>query len=375
MSRAFARRDHQRGATLVEALVGVLLFALLVLGFLGALDASTRVSKVQGDISDMTENLRFSVASLVRVIRMAGCGGLPMVSPGTTSLVPVAIEVRDNSVGGADFTFGGRTALAGTDVLIVRGVIAAQVWDVVGADVSYGGGTGQITVRAHSPYSGDEQNLSVPADVVGKPVLLSLQSPLDVAPAIGGVRHYSEYRIGVVTAAAAAAGPSLVLSFTGTGGNEILDLNRTGTFLPFASNLVSAAGLLDNLIFFVAKNDSGVPALYRASSAAGRADELISPISNLQVALGCDINRDGVLADSEWFNSEVNGLSPSGDQLASLREVRLTVVAQAKNPDSRWSEPPPQPENAPASGWRTPHRQRSLTVRVVLRSHPPLEDA
>ena len=60
--------------------------------------------------------------------------------------------------------------------------------------------------------------------------------------------------------------------------------------------------------------------------------------------------------------------------MAALREVRLSVVARSQDPDVNWGADPNLPENAAdLSGSDLEYRYRIITVRVALRSHPPLE--
>jgi len=368
-------RSSQRGMSLIEVIVGLLLLSLIVIAFLGILDSFSRVAKVQGNIADATENLRYSVGSLVRLLRMAGTGGLPLVHPDAGgNLQPLAIVVDDNVDGSSTYQFGGRTALAGTDVLRVRGVVVGELYDIIGA-TAVDLDTTTLVVPAVSPYSGNAQILTSPSNPEDYPIMIALQSPLDIRPGsgIGGVRHYNNYRI--VQAGSSdpvtITGSAMTIDFVGSG--SVSSLNPGGSFTSFQTNLAYAAGFLDDMVFFIANNASGEPSLYRFLG-SGNAEELVPNIANMQVALGCDVNRDGELAAGEFFCSSTTPGSPSGDQFAALREVRLSIAARSQDPDLNWGADPDMPENAAdLSGSALNFRYRIITVRIALRSHPPLE--
>jgi hypothetical protein len=205
------------------------------------------------------------------------------------------------------------------------------------------------------------------------PLAISSQLPLDIRSSLGGVRKYSDFRIGIVSAVTDGTG-TLDLDYRETGDEEILDLNREGSFQTLDPQFVVATGLIDDITLLVADDGFGRPTLYRVLGTGGAAEELVPNISDLQIALGCDLNRDGVLAGSEWFQSDTNSASPSGDQLALLREVRISMVARSEDPEPSWTGDVPVLENAgAASAGEERFRHRALTVQVGLRSHPPVE--
>jgi prepilin-type N-terminal cleavage/methylation domain-containing protein len=369
----------QAGMSLIEVLVSMMLLSIILIAFLGFLDTFSDATKVQGNIADATENLRYSVAALVKLIRMAGTGGLPLVyqdSGGTYQ--HLALTTQDNVDGSGLYTYGGKIANAGTDVLIIRGVITDELFDISGS-TAINLTTKKLTVPKVSPYTGKNQTLLDPVNTDGKALLVSLQTPLDITVS-GGVRHYSNYRIAVASGAAATVAAGWEVSFV-TDDKPSLALNPGGSFSTFNVNLGYAAGFMDELTFFISQNSSGEPALYRWTS-IGTAEELIPNVANLQIALGCDTNNDGDLAAAEWFHSAANIAAPSGNDMATLREVRLSVVTRSQDPDvklmsgdtaSGAGQSADMPENASdLSSDQLVFRHRTLTVRIALRSHPRL---
>jgi hypothetical protein len=366
--------------SLIEVLVSMLLLSIIIIGFLGFLDTFSDATKVQGNIADATESLRYSVASLVRLLRMAGTGGLPLVYHDGTSYQDLALTVEDNVDGSSTFSYGGQVAMAGTDVLIVRGVINGELFDITGS-AAIDLPNKKVTIPMVSPYTGNPQTLDDPTGTDGRALLLTLQTPLDIRPATagGGVRHYSNYRIVMAKGAATTNVDSWTIEFVDTGGST--NLNTTGAFASFSPDLAYAIGILDELTFFISINSSGEPALYRWTG-VGNAEELLPNVANLQIALGCDANFDGELAAAEWYLSADNSTAPTGDEMATLREVRLSVVTRSQDPDVKLSDSDiaesanldvSMPENAAdLAGDLLRFRHRSVTVRIALRSHPRL---
>lgn len=368
-----ANTDRQLGMSLVEALVGILLLSLVFIAFFSMLDMSARVAKSQGNISDATENLRFSVAALVKNVRMAGTGGVPLVYDGGSGLTPLALEVDDNV---SATNIGGRTTLANTDVLTVRGVITGELYDIGQAAVN--SPPSQVVVTRIDPFApATLQDLSMPSTPVGSLLLIGLQRPLNVqSTTIPGVRKYSQYRVVSVTDASfdsATPPTTMTISFNGSAA-AASSLNWGGSYTTFTNTDAFATGFLDRLQFFIANNDAGEPTLYRFHG-TGSAEELVPNVSNLQVALGCDLNQNGLVEDSEWFLSKAHPGAPTGDQMITLSEVRLSVVARAQDPDMNYTEPQTgQPENGVSlTSAALRYRHRTITVRVALRSHPVLE--
>ena len=396
-TRSSGRRPRSSaGFTLLETLIALTLLALIFVAFLAVLDSSSAIAKSQTNISDVTENLRFSTAGLVRLVRMAGTGGVPLMYPSGAGLQSLAFEVDDHTT--FSWTnFGGVTRVPGTDAIRVRGVIERNLWEIQGstADATYnaGSGTGTITIRYISPFTETVQAPTQPAP--DAPIMLLMQTELPVSAVNGGtttVRRYSDYRIVRVTGSATSASthpdaPSgaqdVTINFSNANGDadgdgnstSFISWNPSGAFLPFNPDNVIVGGVLDDLVFFVGVNDAGEPALYRFGGAGGTA-ELVPNVANLQVAAWCDLDRDGEEDLGEWFMSSDTPAAPVGTSPVwnTLRQLRLTVVVRTQDPEMSYDETLVMPENAAAlSADERRFRHRAVTVRVTLRSHPPLE--
>ncbi|HEX6862425.1 MAG TPA: prepilin-type N-terminal cleavage/methylation domain-containing protein, partial [Thermoanaerobaculia bacterium] len=124
-------RSREAGFTLVEMAVSLLVTVVLILGVLALFDFANRLSRVQANVSDMQQSLRVSLQSAVRLVRIAGRGGLPL----GTMPAGLGLSVSNNVPAGT--RIGGPLTppvLEGTDVVTVRGVFSAPLWQVNSAD-------------------------------------------------------------------------------------------------------------------------------------------------------------------------------------------------------------------------------------------------
>jgi type II secretory pathway pseudopilin PulG len=124
--------SRQRGFTLIEVSVSLIVTIIVLLGVLALFDFSNRLTRVQTNISDMQQSLRVAQNDAARLIRMAGRGGLPLGSLPAGTAVAVADNVANNTyIGGTAAT---PEVVPGSDVLTVRGVFSAPTYQVRTAD-------------------------------------------------------------------------------------------------------------------------------------------------------------------------------------------------------------------------------------------------
>ncbi len=390
MTPALTAVGRERGFSLVEMMVSLLLLVIVMAAFLTLLDSSAQVSKTQTNIAGMTERLRVTVDELVRMVRMAGNGGLPLVGRGPGgALAALALDLENNVAEGA-FVAGAppRAAVPGTDVLTLRGVIGGDLFDLRGqvafTDTSAGrGATFRLAVPRRSPFTGEPQALVEPP--VGAAMILWSAWEVPLTLPSGLTCRHSRYNVALVTAAVLDGTGDLVVDLKTTGAaaaeRALLELNEGGDFPPFRPEHVVAAGCLDDLTFFVADNDSLEPSLFLLSRADDTVSELVPGVCSLQVALACDLDGDGQVAevgaaadDDEWFFNVAGDTPPTAADLATLAEVRLAVVARGDSREHGYADPlGPMPEDAPSlpDGERA-YRHRTVSVRVAVRSRAPL---
>src|SRR4029079_12184547 len=121
------------GFSLIELLVAFVLAVTVILAMLALFDFHNKVSRVQAQVVEMQQALRVAQYDMVRLVRMAGRGGLPAARGAFALPQGVALAVRDNA---ADPSYlvpgnaGTPKLLPGTDVLTVRGVFTAPIYQV-----------------------------------------------------------------------------------------------------------------------------------------------------------------------------------------------------------------------------------------------------
>jgi len=376
-------RAADRGVTLVEALVALAVLALVLASFLVAFTRFQKAARVQADVASATEDLRHIAAAALRVVRMAGCGGLPIATPASEGAVrPVAVDIVDNhsstdglvsSLSGEPWRFScNRAPVSGSDVLRLRGVTRGPVFDVGPAQAAT---TGQVSIPEESPWTGQPQRLEYPRSTDGRPFLLTMRAPLEIGGGAFGRRHYSQYRIVTVTGDAELVngdgGRALHLSYDASGFSF---LNPFGATDVDAQQVVGC-GFVNDEALFIAANNFGEPSLYRVrvTRSGGRfvAEEMVPNVCDLQVAFGCDIDGNGEVRHDEWFLSGDRPGAPTEEELVSLMQLRLSLVMRSQSRDLGWRDGLEALENS--SGLEAGARQfryRSTTMRVNLRSHP-----
>lgn len=372
------------GFSLIEALLALTILSLVVVSFLGFLTDINVIVKVQGDLTEASEDLRYSVSSIVKQIRMAGAGGLPLVSPRADGgFLPLAIDVVDgatqgeelvSSAGGGVWLFeSSRPPKNGTDVLRIRGVMTSPTFGIAATDFER---EGRCAVSSVSPWTGHGQALTFPGQSLGRPFIFALQAPLTIPSENGLHRDVAQWRVVEICDEAAVenAGGSarLHLKFDDSASNAYVGLNAARAF-EVKPKEVFSGGFLDDFVFLVSNNGFGSDSLYRLRVTRGggariRAEEMVPNVVDFQVALGCDLDANGRVAGEEWFLSRDRNSGPTGRQMAQLNQIRLSIVTRTQQPDQRWSKLPDRQENGPQlTGGDQGYRYRSMTVRITPR--------
>jgi type II secretory pathway pseudopilin PulG len=400
----------QAGFTLAELLVSLLVTTLLLVGVLTTLDLNSRVAKVEGNVADMQQSLRIAQNDMVRLVRMAGRGGLLIADP-ASSPIPggIALGVRDNvpanqyMMDGEDETL----ILEGTDVLTVRGVFSTPLYQVNPADPAVltlddtnNPTIGSVTIQ--TPIRGIQQDLEPLKERLQGgtiPDALLLVSPLDD----------SIYAVVEITGGNVAAN-SVTLNFK-IGGGGLADnyqaLSPGGAF-PTALRNVIHVGLLEEYRYYVreehaiAGDDTSdlTPKLSRAhfypgsdvpykDDASNARVDVSDNIMDLQVALGFDSGNGGRMDDDDnrigeddevleaangsaddWlFNGEADNADDpvwQTNPAPKIQYLRLSTLARTdrRDHDYQSAEMPPFIENR---AYDSTDEQNERTERMFRR--------
>lgn len=347
---------HERGFTVAELAVSLLVTIVLILGVLSLFDFSNRLSRVQTNVADMQQSLRVSLQDTIRMVRMAGRGGLPL------GAVPAgaALSVRDNVPAGTRIGGGSTPAVVqGSDVITVRGVFRNPIWQVSSANpasfslttVAGAPVRGTVQIATTTP-TGIPQDLSALRGAVlsGAPEALVLVSPRDAAV-------YAVVELDPGTSDVNTNPGLYTIGFTITGGTNTasyLPLSQGGGW-PAALTNSAFVGILEEFRYYV-RDDPNGPRLARAQAFPGtqlpwRTDadpsvpndahpswsqDIADNILDLQIALGFDTPQGGgAMTDDD------NG---TGD------DDRIFEAANGQNDD--WLYNDTQPFNA--ATWNGP---------------------
>ena len=368
---------RQAGFTLVELLVTLGVTVILLLGVLALFDFNNRIARVQTHVADMQQSLRVAQYDMVRLVRMAGRGGLPASEP--AGLAPrhlptgVAVSVRDD-VPAATFMFPAEPAtriLEGTDVLTVRGVISSPLYQINTTDAGaftldpdpQNPATGRLIIQDHSP-TGVPQTLQPLQDWLdadpARPEALLLVSPLDDA----------QFAVVELVGGSVADGQA-TLDFRVTGSTESDAMGLLSSGGRFPPNLrVAYAGILEEYRFYIREEHvepgnlasdlaprlsrarflPGTEIVYGSDDQERRANAAVDVADNildLQVALGVDLDGNGLIEDlgtaaDEWlFNHEDDMDNPAKWQVspARLHYVRVATLVQTDRRDPQYQGP------------------------------------
>jgi hypothetical protein len=369
------RAARQRGFTLVEAAVSLFVTTVVLLGVLALFDFSNKLARAQTNIADMQQSLRVAQGEAVRLIRMAGRGGM------TLGVLPNgwAVAVRNNvpvdsHIGNVDTP----EVVQGSDVLTVRGVFTAPIYQIN----SLAPGAFQLDTVGGVPVSGTlqvasrmttlvPQNLAALKEAIdqGRPEALIL-----VSPRSAGIWAVVE----LDPATSDTSNPDLfTVGFNVTGGTHTTaygNFSSSGAVFPPALTAVGYVGILEEHRFYVRRefavpNDDtsdltpklsqarvypGTEAPHDGNAGNWRLD-LADNVFDLQVALGLDTAAGGCslktnpvncglieTADGEnddWmFNGEAV-TNPGDFAGADLLYIRLNTLARTDRRDREYQAP------------------------------------
>ena len=395
--------------------MGVL--SLVMIGVASLFQVNTRMGQQQLQTAEMQQAARGSQNELVRMVRMAGRGGLMRgLAP---DFLPVAVRnnVSDNGPDRNIAVGDGASPRIrpGTDVLTVRGVINSPLYQVAESsmflDNPAAPTTGTVRITNPSPV-GVTQDLSELAhaiqDGTAEPLIVvsavsdQIYAVVELAPGKSAVDDF--------------ANPTEIVAgfdvgvYGGTSQKDhYMGLSAGATFSSQLRTPVFV-GLLEEYRYFVREqlSDPGdqsspvVPRLARARffpatetahpSSPGMDDDVADGVVDLQVAIGIDTGGDGLLdevpasptATDDWlFNAgaddPVNAAHWNQPSASGLFHLRITTLTRTDRPDPLFSVDPinriedhfysetSAPANEAERRERL-HRRRLLSTVVDLRN-------
>ena len=386
------RPAREAGFTLVEILITLAVSTGLILAVLALFDYNNKVARVQTQITDMQQSLRIGQYDMVRMVRMAGRGGLPAVQPALQLPTGVAVAVRNNVAANQYIVPGDSTTpqiVPGTDVLTVRGVFTDSVFQVnhvsgtsftltstpANNPATATGGTIHLCEKTTSGVS-QEAALDELRKKLGAPTggakprneALILVSPLN--DSIYGVVQLNPGASLKTSTQCDPTDPTAGVTLSFLAGSaamptayRALSSSAVGENLPATLTRVAYVGVLEEYRFYV-RLDRAVPAdptsdltpkLSRAQFYPGTNTPYVEEPTNLQadvadnildlqVSLGMDVNNNLQIAEGATPVAKQNDewlFNASGEPVINgrLYSLRITALARTDRRDTSFQAP------------------------------------
>ena len=421
---------REAGFSLMEMIVTLAILIVVLLGVMALFDMAARISRVQVDVADVQQNLRAAQYDMVRMIRMAGRGAVPVQGPVNPAGPPwpdpdwtlpngIGVSVQNNVADGTLIAGAGTPrVLRDTDIITVRGVISSAVCTVVDNSFVYdstpgpqfGRGSLRVTNVARPGIPVPQSLQALKRAVENRvPEPLILVSPLDDA-----IYHIVELDPGASSIDAVVGVPpndvatAMTIAFRASPADGLRtaaywDLSGGSWDAPLVE--VAAVGLVEEYRYWIQdvrdvvgdQTSQVSPRLVRSrffpgtdvphGGAANLAQPVADHVTDLQVALGIESGgaspfepeEDGTENDEWLYNHE-----DDDDQLALWRNgqlyyIRVSTTTVAPRLDRDYLGPandtledhayavPDPGTSSPATPDRR-HRRRTLRTVIDLRN-------
>lgn len=414
--RSPGRERRQAGFTLAEMLVSLAVSIFLILSVLAMFEANARITRVQSDVADMQQSQRIAQYDIVRMLRMAGRGGVPQ------GPVPVglATAVRNNAgepeyISPADADTP--EVLEGTDIVTVRGVFTRiyQLADNATVLNLPTGGSVQVTEMVPLPGAADNGATLIPQDLEPLRQAICDQTP----EAVVLVSNLSNQVYGVAeldpstSNVGGCSGPApavITIGFKVQGGTytDLYGPLSSGGAFPASFPGAASIGILEEYRYYIRDIRVGgqlLPELARArvfpgtevpykDNDANWAVDIADNVFDLQAAYGVDQDGDGLVVDGnlpddpvfnpspptpdndEWlFNNPDDDPTDAAWNAGSLYYLRLTSLVRTERKDRTHLAPTILfiedhdygPSDLNTEEQRA-YRRRSVTTRIDLRN-------
>ncbi len=297
----------QKGLTLVELLVGMLISLVVLGGVYQVFAGSSANYRMQEGLSRLQENGRFALHFLAKDIRQAGYRGCSSYGPLTNTLnnsdswaynFDIGVEGYNN-VGSSVSYLGNLATLSGSDVIVIRTLVGDSV------RITKNNNSAQVFAEATNiEENACSDNSNRVSGICEGDILLisdckksrSLQAT-NVTVSSGGAE------INIVHSKDTTHVPgNNIASWGGASGTEDERFGPDSEIVKFST-----------IIYFIRNNSAGKPSLYRKIGTAN-AEELVEGVETMQVLYGIDIDNDRNINKYETANNV-----PEWDNVLSVR--------------------------------------------------------
>ncbi len=258
------RSPAQKGFSLVEMMVAMLLAVILLAGVVQIFIGSKLTYRTRDELAGLTDNGRFAVELMQRELRMAGysgCRNLNSVEPNVWAKLPPKFKEPEDGIEGFDDGAGwaNPTAVArvaGTDVISVTRASGRGI-----------------------PLTSDMTDLASPLQVSSQTSVISNNQLLFVSDCEGS----DLFRASTVTE---ASGTYTINHTTASNTSNLLGrayVQDKGVIMTVSSNT-----------YFIGVNATGEGSLYRVDQGSATATELVRGVQDMQILYAVDTNGDRI---------------------------------------------------------------------------------
>src|SRR5687768_9384415 len=392
------RRSRERGYTLIEVMLTIVVLGVIMLGLYTLLDSSNKLAKQETNVAEAQQSARIGIYEVSRIIRQARVGGLFVAN--------AVLPVSNNIAGGTsmtDLAGNDHYVRAGTDVIAVRGILSGDKYALTSGDVTCAGSCASttamtITIRATSTNGVSNYVAGQKPSFAGKTrpfYFVVADGSLEMLTTASGTFLVPVYYVGLVETAGGTwytqtGSPATTFSF-------VMDPQDTGARKLYATPPTSptvdkpyAGGVVEEIRFFVDEgptdgtsstadtHPSLAEAIFDPASGNWDIQPLVSEVEDFQVAYGVD-GANGSARDrgvsptaistaanlDEWVGNVANEIEtglpitgtdpkrvdafldasmPSGPTapiatVAALRSVMVSLVVKSADPDFKYDGP------------------------------------
>lgn len=392
--RRSSRQSSQAGFSLIEMLIAMFVLTEVMAAILLLFTGLTDIARAQTNVAEVQQIQRVSHRSMIHQIRETGLGGLPASVEGPQGVPGVfpnglAIAVRNNVVAPAQILSSAAPGssdevLAGSDVLILRGVFATPVYYVSPqlATVDLNSPGSSLLTGATAPFSLSGRQLTIPGQFLEvrqdfQPLIDAITASTPRVLIVRDLLNPQSYGLlevtGIATLPGACIGGCITLNVSFTNVANVAAYSqlvppRDGSHPLVASGAVTvpfpkrigAVGLLEEIRYYVRPDNtrrvaladrattistpvlSRIEVLPNTDVQIGNRLDIADNIFDLQVAVGIDtspactnascsaavllergrITEDGTATDEVFFNH------PADDTVANLPDFSPNAIGR-----------------------------------------------
>jgi type IV pilus assembly protein PilW len=351
--------NKQKGLTLIELMIALVLGLLLVAGVVQVFISNKQTSRVTEAQSRLQDNARFALEILTRDIRSAGysgCRAIEKMNVNTIANAPVpATPTANTIITGSDAQASSwspaipgalGTVVAGTDVITIqRGTSCGA--NLIG---NVGSSNGNIQVFSPNTCSISAGDIVMIADCEDSHIFRASnvsngtgQETISHASNVNGSTHFCKsYPSGLPDPGACATGEAKLYGYD----SELFKFSAVTYFIRLGAN--------------------GAPALWvydqTASAGGNNPSELVEGIENIQIEYGADDNDDDIVDRYETAKT----ITDAGDW-DKVVSAQISILAQTLDTNLTTSNQKVTYNGAEQS-WTDGRLRRVFTTTVAIRN-------